>query len=75
MHVLFPGSSDLVLWSKPLPSKAGDLGLTDSFADNVHVLHSFCLLLSTWPGTHLSFLYIPTFSGQSKQTQAYEVMS
>ena len=75
MHAIFPGSSGLVLWSEALPSKPGDLGLTDSFSDNLHVLRSFCLLLSTWPGAHPSFTFIPTFSEQSKQVEAYEIMS
>jgi hypothetical protein len=47
MHALFPGSSGLVLWSEALLSKPGDLRLTDSFPDNVRVLRSFCMLLST----------------------------
>ncbi|KAH0831330.1 hypothetical protein J3R83DRAFT_13979 [Lanmaoa asiatica] len=75
MHAIFPGSSGLVLWSEPLPSKAGDLGLTDSFADNVRVLRSLCVLLSTWLGAHPSFSYIPSFDGQFKQAQVYETMS
>ncbi|KAN0086211.1 hypothetical protein V8E55_007345 [Tylopilus felleus] len=65
MHALFPGSLSLVLWSEALPSKPGDLRLMDSF----------CMLLSTWPDTHPLFSHLPAFSEQSKQVQAYEIMS
>ena len=75
MHAIFPGSSGLVLWSEALPSKPGDLRLMDSFPDNLCVLRSFCLLLSMWPGAHPLFMFIPTFSKQSKQVEAYEIMS
>ena len=75
MHAIFPGSSGLVLWSEALPSKPGDLGLTDSFANNVRVLRSLCVLLSTWPGAHPSFSCLPSFTGQSKQAQAFEIVS
>lgn len=51
IQMLFPGSSGLVLWSEPLPSYAGDLGLTNSFG------HVLC------------------FNEQSKQVQAYAMMS
>ena len=34
IQMLFPGSSCLVLWSEPLPSRAGDHRLTDSFTNN-----------------------------------------
>jgi hypothetical protein len=75
MHAIFPGSSGLVLWSEALPSKPGNLRLTDSFTDNVRVLRSFCVLLSTWLGAHPSFSYIPSFSEESKQAEAYVIMS
>jgi hypothetical protein len=75
MHAIFPGSSGLVLWSEALLSKPGNLGLTDSFTNNVHVLRSFCVLLSTWPGAHPSFSYIPSFSEESKQAEAYVIVS
>ena len=71
MHAIFPGSSGLLLWSEALLSKPGNLGLTHLFLNNVHALHSFCLLLSMWPSIHLSFLFIPTFSKQPKQAEAY----
>jgi len=74
LHALFPGSAGLVLWSEALPTRAGDLGLTDSFPDNEHVLGSFCLLLSTWPNAHPSFSSIHLTEGP-KHVQAYEVMS
>lgn len=54
LHALFPGSAGLVLWSEKLPSRPGDLGLTDSFPENKCVLGTFCLLLSTWPNAHPS---------------------
>ena len=74
LHSLFPGSAGLVLWSESLPSRAGDLGLTDSHPDNERVLRSFCLLLSTWPNSHPSFSYLHWKEG-SKDVQVYEVMS
>lgn len=74
---MFPGSSGLVLWSEPLPTQAGDLGLTDSFPDNIRVLRTFCLLLSTWPNAHPSFSDLPSgdVGAQSKLVQFYEVTS
>ena len=74
LHCLFPGSMGLMLWSESLPSRAGDLGLTDSHPDNEHVLCSFCLLLSTWPNSHPSFSYLYWKEG-FKDVQVYEVMS
>ncbi|KAN0074457.1 hypothetical protein V8E55_011869 [Tylopilus felleus] len=74
LHMLFTGSSGLVLWAEPLPSTGSDLGLTDSFPDNESVLRLFCLLLSTWLDVHPSFSYLHLDKG-SKHVQAYEIMS
>ncbi|KAN0074429.1 hypothetical protein V8E55_011841 [Tylopilus felleus] len=38
LHMLFTGSSGLVLWAEPLPSTGSDLGLTDSFPDNENAM-------------------------------------
>ena len=35
LYCIFPGSLGLVMWKEPLPMKPGDLGLMDSFTDNV----------------------------------------
>ncbi|KAH0834936.1 hypothetical protein J3R83DRAFT_10626, partial [Lanmaoa asiatica] len=75
IHAIFRGSAGLVLWSEPLPKVAGDLGLTDAWANNESVLRSFCFLLASWPDAHPSFSYIPSLDPASKQAQAYEVMS
>ena len=55
LHAIFLGSSGLMLWSEPLPTSIGSLRFTDSFPDNIRILHSFCLFLSTWPNAHPSF--------------------
>lgn len=76
IYNIFPGSSGLVLWSEPLPTVAGDLGLTDCFHKNEHILRSFCLLLSTWPNAHPSFSYFSlNQQSQSRHVAAYEIMS
>ena len=73
LHTLFPGSAGLVLWSKSLPSRAGNLGLMDSFPDNECVLRSLCLLLSTWLNApSLSYLH---FNERNKEVHTYEIMS
>ena len=74
-HAIFLGSAGFVLWTEPLPKAAGDLGLMDSWADNEQVLRHFCFLLASWPNAHLSFSCLPRFDPESKQAQAYEVMS
>ena len=73
IHTLFPGSSGIVLWSEALPTRAGDLGLTDSFPDNKRVLRSFCLFLSTWPNPHPSIASFPLT--EPTRAQAYELAS
>ncbi|KAH0827363.1 hypothetical protein J3R83DRAFT_4008 [Lanmaoa asiatica] len=75
IHAIFRGSAGLVLWSEPLPKVAGDLGLTDAWANNESVLRSFCFLLASWLDAHPSFSHIPSLDLASKQAQAYEVMS
>ena len=46
LYCVFPGSAGLVMWKEPLPTKPGDLCLTNAFIDNVQVLRSFCFLLA-----------------------------
>ena len=70
LHAIFLGSLGLMLWSEPLPTSIGSLGFTDSFPDNVRILCSFCLFLSTWPNAYPSFSEtIP-----HKQCVQYEVL-
>ena len=80
LYCVFPGSAGLVMWKEPLPTKPGDLGLTDSFTDNVRVLCSLCFLLAAWPDAHLSFSAFASPVSVAKepkdhQAEAYEVMS
>ena len=73
IHTLFPGSSGLVLWLEALPTRAGDLSLTDSFPDNKCVLRTFCLFLSTWLNPHPSIASFPLT--ELTRAQAYELTS
>ena len=80
LYCVFPGSAGLVMWKEPLPTKPGDLGLTDSFTDNMRVLRSLCFLLAAWPDAHPSFSAFASLVSvpkepKDRQAEAYGVMS
>ena len=77
LYCVFPGSAGLVMWKEPLPTKPGDLCLTDAFIDNVQVLCSFCFLLAAWPDADPLFSAFATAvraTKDRKDVEAYEVM-
>ena len=78
LECVFPATSGLLMWSEPLPLKSGDLGFSDSFANNMRVLQSFCLLISAWPGADPTFSSFPVAMQSDKNTwhvSAHEVSS
>ena len=75
LECIFPGTAGLMMWKEPLLTKQGDLGFTDMCPDNIGILQSFCLLLSTWPNTHPSFSSYSVSRHTSNNVAAYEILS
>lgn len=78
LECVFLATSGLLMWSEPLPSKSGDLGFSDLFADNMTVLRSFCNLISAWPSADPSFSSFPVTMQSNKNiwhVSAHEVLS